>query len=247
MGIKVEMFITKDMSFPTMISKIVDSYVDLPAGESLRVPLPFLQRLLETNSLSVIHLAIEDYRDAIDIPDLPNLNSADDADFIRIEKSNKLDEIDEIVKGMIKRLNEYIEEQIKGLVKINPSQAFRKHVFSGNPPAFSFREVEPTKNDPAVVARMQEILDSREPTKKLLMQKEEPSSPMDVAAAKVLKEHQEAGTLDSVGDEELERQVQDQYFKDWEASLPPMDGEAWDSTANPDDPFYQQDGKEDKK
>ena len=228
MGVKIEWLFHKDMPFPTMISKIVDSYLDLPAGEALRVPLPFLQRLLETNSLTVIHLAIEDYRDAIDFPDLPKLDSADEADLVRIEKSDKLDEIDEIVRGMIKRLNEYIDEQAESSVKVNPSQAFRKHVFSGNPPTFSFRTVDAAKNDPAVVARMQEMLDAREPVKKLLMQKEEPSSPMDVAAAKVLKEHQEAGTLDSTSDEELGRQVQDQYFKDWETSLEPQDAAAWD-------------------
>jgi hypothetical protein len=39
---------------------------------------------------------------------------------------------------------------------------------------------------------------------------------MDIAAAKVLKSHHEAGTLDSVTDAQLEQQVKEQYLKDQE-------------------------------
>jgi len=331
MGVKIEYLFHKDMSFNEMIPKIAEAYrkivkeneeLGFPAFE-VCAPIPFLERMLQTGSRTVIHEAVMDLLNVL--TEFKTVNAESLKQLTDIANSNKLDEIDAIAKKMIVDCEKSFELASTPSSNTTP---WRKHVFSGDKPTFSYRaeilasqddasglerrpmiqadlsrihaldyvddgwrreigpdgftgymvKVRPNHPmDPILAAelakqtpespkagepqgagvrvkkqpdpegehlhifgrlpvalseetkkKMQDLLDSRDAAKELLSKKQEPTTPMDIAAAKVLKAHSDAGTLESVSDEQLAQQVSDQYFEDWERSLPPQDGQEWD-------------------
>lgn len=165
MGIKFTILFHKDMPFDEMISKIVESYRNLKKDgitESMEVPLPFLERILNTRSRTVIDDAVSNL--AIALADEGLLPTESQSRLMRVMSMAKLDEIyftvHELIADLLEdtdpvgcdfhlkkahELREYLglprrEKLSKVSVETNrPSALFRKHVFSEGPTEFSFR------------------------------------------------------------------------------------------------------------
>lgn len=228
MGVKIEVLFTKDTPYGDMLKKIEELAKE--HMEPWLVPLPFLERIIETRGLTVIHYAIDDFVKIFDRDDTAAIKVGDMKRLMEMMTSNKLDEVWMIAHEMCAEPDRNLDAE--GRVKHREkAQELRDWLNKHSPAKNSVDELNKMTDiiEGSDTSQLyKDLIASRGAAKTLLAQKQEPSSPMDIAAAKVLKEHQEAGTLDSTSDEELGQQVQDQYFKDWEASLEPQDAAAWD-------------------
>lgn len=216
MGVKVEVLFTKDTPFGEMIAKIREEVQKNKIwGKKELIPLPFLERIAETRGMSVIDGAVTDLLEmylecgvGVDWRDLEYMTM--------IKETNSLDVVWIIA-------HEMAAMQVRNL-DLHSREEHRKR-------ASEIREwlIRNDKKLPMGVSKMLDsladqtkterymydnLVASREAARSLLSQREQPTTPMDIAAAKVLKAHSDAGTLESVSDEQLAQQVNEQYLED---------------------------------
>jgi hypothetical protein len=235
MGVKIEVLYTKDTPFVDMIAHLRELIYDVAQQDPRPltfIPVPFLERVLETRSLTVIHDAMDQLADVFtqewrgkdwSIVD-GNPDPNDLKAVLWMKQTNNLDaiwllchellaqpkrNIDALSRVWHRREAETLMEWIN---KRTPAKNTPEDIES------IIKLVRDTAGEPDKAERQlyDDLLASRPVSLELLSQKQQPSSPMDIAAAKVLKSHHEAGTLDSVTDAQLEQQVKEQYLKDQE-------------------------------
>jgi len=235
MGVKIEVLYTKDTPFVDMIAKMREWIYDVAQQDPRPltfIPVPFLERVLETRSLTVIHDAMDQLTDVFtqewrgkDWSIVDGYPDPNDLKAVRwMKQSNNLDaiwllchellaqpkrNIDTLSRDWHRREAETLMEWIN---KRTPAKNTPEDIES------IIKLIRDTAGEPDKAERQlyDDLLASRPVALELLSQKQQPSSPMDFAAAKVLKSHHEAGTLDSVTDTQLEQQVKEQYLKDQE-------------------------------
>lgn len=216
MGVKIEVLYTKETPFGEMIAKIREAVQkDKISGKKELIPLPFLERIAETRGMSVINGAVADLLEmylecgvGVDWRDLEYMTM--------IKETNSLDVIwiiaHEMAAMQIRNLDFHSREEHR-----KRSTEIREWLIRHDkklPDAASKMLdglADQTKTERYIY---DSLLASREAARTLLSEKQQPTTPMDIAAAKVLKAHSDAGTLESVSDEQLAQQVNEQYLKD---------------------------------
>jgi hypothetical protein len=213
MGVKIEYLFHKDMSFAEMIPKIAEAYrlvavdskeLDLPAIE-VRAPLPFLERVLQTNSMTVIRNAVEDLLKVLHT--VEHMSTEDLRNLAQISNAEDLDEVDSIAKNMVTEIK-------RSLVVEVPKELQRKHVlFDESRNFFSYRNALAQ----AERQRFDDLLASRKAAKSLLMQNPEPTPTDELIKELEKKETDIKGVIvdrpDHVFDPYLTEQIASQKYE----------------------------------
>lgn len=92
MGVKIEVLYTKDTPFSEMIKQI-DELAKAKPEDRWLVPLPFLERIVETRSMTSIRYAIEDLIKLFLRDDTAALERADGVRLTKALSTNNLDQI----------------------------------------------------------------------------------------------------------------------------------------------------------
>lgn len=93
MGIRLEVLYTKDTPYGEMLSRIEELAIQQGKDDEWLVPLPFLERVIETRGLTVLQYAVIDLIELFMREDMPKLNRDDMRRLHEMRTLNSLDKV----------------------------------------------------------------------------------------------------------------------------------------------------------